>query len=394
MKINSIAYRYVFTEMIPPFAVNLVFFTFVFLMAKILDITKMIVNYKISLSSVFLLLIYSIPHFLEFVIPMSIMISILLTFLRLSSDNEITAFKSGGVSIYGLLPPVLLFCLFGCLLTGFMSIYGLPWGRMGFKELTLKVASSHADIGLKERTFNDSFKGMMLYMNKIDLKSKNLIDVFIEDKSNKNVVSTVVAPRGNLFSDSEKPSFRLRLYSGTINQVDLNKRAVHSINFETYDINLDLKKAVSAAQGGLKDEKEMNLGELRRYLNTVIKKDVQYYAALIEFHKKFAFAFACFSLGILAVPLGVQSRLAKRSFALLLGLVSFLLYYLMLSAGYVFGETGIYPPVVGMWVPNIVMGGLGVFLLVRTANERPVNIGYLPAIIKRLVFRNSTKITS
>ena len=380
--------------MIPPFAVNLVFFTFVFLMAKILDITKMIVNYKISLSSVFLLLIYSIPHFLEFVIPMSIMISILLTFLRLSSDNEITAFKSGGVSIYGLLPPVLLFCLFGCLLTGFMSIYGLPWGRMGFKELTLKVASSHADIGLKERTFNDSFKGMMLYMNKIDLKSKNLIDVFIEDKSNKNVVSTVVAPRGNLFSDSEKPSFRLRLYSGTINQVDLNKRAVHSINFETYDINLDLKKAVSAAQGGLKDEKEMNLGELRRYLNTVIKKDVQYYAALIEFHKKFAITFACFSLGILAVPLGVQSRLAKRSFALLLGLVSFLLYYLMLSAGYVFGETGIYPPVVGMWVPNIVMGGLGVFLLVRTANERPVNIGYLPAIIKRLVFRNSTKITS
>ena len=394
MKINSIAYRYVFTEMIPPFAVNLVFFTFVFLMAKILDITKMIVNYKISISSVFLLLIYSIPHFLEFVIPMSIMMSILLTFLRLSSDNEITAFKSGGVSVYGLLPPVLLFCLFGCLLTGFMSIYGLPWGRMGFKELTLKVASSHADIGLKERTFNDSFKGMMLYMNKIDLKSKNLIDVFIEDKSNKNVVSTVVAPRGNLFSDSEKPSFRLRLYSGTINQVDLNKRAVHSINFETYDINLDLKKAVSAAQGGLKDEKEMNLGELRRYLNTVIKKDVQYYAALIEFHKKFAFAFACFSLGILAVPLGVQSRLAKRSFALLLGLVSFLLYYLMLSAGYVFGETGIYPPVVGMWVPNIVVGGLGVFLLVRTANERPVNIGYLPAIIKRLVFRNSTKITS
>jgi len=394
MKINSIAYRYVFTEMIPPFAVNLVFFTFVFLMAKILDITKMIVNYKISLSSVFLLLIYSIPHFLEFVIPMSIMISILLTFLRLSSDNEITAFKSGGVSIYGLLPPVLLFCLLGCLLTGFMSIYGLPWGRMGFKELTLKVASSHADIGLKERTFNDSFKGMMLYMNKIDLKSKNLIDVFIEDKSNKNVVSTVVAPRGNLFSDSEKPSFRLRLYSGTINQVDLNKRAVHSIKFETYDINLDLKKAVSAAQGGLKDEKEMNLGELHRHLNTVIKKDVQYYAALIEFHKKFAFAFACFSLGILAVPLGVQSRLAKRSFALLLGLVSFLLYYLMLSAGYVFGETGIYPPVVGMWVPNIVMGGLGVFLLVRTANERPVNIGYLPAIIKRLVFRNSTKITS
>jgi len=388
MKINSIAYRYVFTEMIPPFAVNLVFFTFVFLMAKILDITKMIVNYKINISSVLLLLLYSIPHFLEFVIPMSIMMSVLLTFLRLSSDNEITAFKSSGVSIYDLLPPVLLFCLLGCLLTGFMSIYGLPWGRTGFKDLTLEVASSHADMGLKERTFNDSFKGMMLYVNKIDLENKNLIDVFIEDKSNKNVVSTVVAPRGDLFGDADKTSFRLRLYDGTINQVNLSKKAVHSINFETYDINLDLKKAISAAKGRPKGEKEMTLGELRQYVKADTKKDAQYYAALIEFHKKFSIPFACIVLGILAVPLGVQSRLAKRSFALILGLCFFLFYYLMLSAAWVFGEAGVYPPVIGMWVPNIVTGGLGIFLLVRTANERPVNIDYLPVMIKRLVFRN------
>jgi len=52
MKINSILNRYVFKEMIPPFIINLVFFTFIFLMAKILDITKLIVNYRISISSV------------------------------------------------------------------------------------------------------------------------------------------------------------------------------------------------------------------------------------------------------------------------------------------------------------------------------------------------------
>ncbi|MBL7181125.1 MAG: LptF/LptG family permease, partial [Desulfobacterales bacterium] len=179
MKINTIINRYVFTEMMPPFILNIVFFTFVFLMAKILDITKMIVNYRISISSVFLMLLYSIPYFLEFVIPMSIMMSILLTFLRLSADNEIVALKAGGQSIYGMLPPVILFCLLGCLLTGFMSIYGLPWGRLSFAELTVKVASSHANVGLKERTFNDGFKDVMLYINKIDLKSKDLVNVFI-----------------------------------------------------------------------------------------------------------------------------------------------------------------------------------------------------------------------
>ena len=385
MKINSIVNRYFFTEMMPPFILNIVFFTFVFLMAKILDITKMIVNYKISISSVFLLLFYSIPHFLEFVIPLSIMMSILLTFLRLSADNEIVALKAGGFSIYRLLPPVMLFCLLGFLLTGFMSIYGVPWGRLSFKDLTLEVVSSNAKIGLKERTFNDSFKDVMLYMNKIDLKSKILINVFIEDKRNKNIVSTVVAPRGNIFNRPDRPSFHLRLYDGSINQVDINNQATHSIKFDTYDINLDLEKTISAAKGRSKDEKEMNLVELRQHIQTFSKKDVRYFTALIEFHKKFSIAFACFALGILAVPLGIQSHSAKRSFGLGLGLFFFLLYYLMLSAGWVFGETGVYPPVIGMWLPNVVMGGLGLFLLDRTAKERPVNIRYLPALIKRVI---------
>lgn len=373
--------------MIPPFLLNIVFFTFVFLMAKILDITKMIVNYRISIFSVFLMIVYSVPYFLEFVIPMSIMMSILLTFLRLSTDNEIVALKAGGQSIYGMLPPVMLFCLLGCLLTGFVSIYGLPWGRLSFTELTLKVASSHANIGLKERTFNDGFEDVVLYINKIDLKTKALINIFIEDKRNKNVVSTVVAPRGDLISEADRPALHLLLYDGTIHQVDLKNRATYSIKFDTYDVNLDFKKAASAAMERSKDEKEMNFAELRQFIQVYPKKDPQYYAALIEFHKKFSIAFACFALGILAVPLGMQSRTAKRSFGLGLGLFFFLLYYLMLSAGWVFGEAGIYPPVIGMWLPNIVMGGLGLFLLVRTAKERPVNIGYLPDLIKRLVLR-------
>jgi lipopolysaccharide export system permease protein len=374
MKINSILNRYVFKEMIPPFIINLVFFTFIFLMTKILDITKLIVNYRISISSVLLMLIYAVPHFLEFVIPMSVMMAVLLTFLRLSSDNEIVALKAGGISIYGLIPSVLVFSMMGLILTGFMTVYGSPWGKLLLRERTFQIAVSHANVGLKERTFNDGFKDVMLYINKIDLKSKNLVDVFIEDKSTKNIVSTVVAPNGKLFGEPDKLTFHLRLYNGTINQVDLENRSANSANFDTYDINLDLKKLITSAKGGPKDEDEMSLAELFRYLKDATKKDVQYYATLIEFHKKFSIPFACLALGLLAVPLGVESKSAKRSAGLGFGLIFFLIYYLMLSAGRVFGEAGVYPPVIGMWIPNIVMGGLGLFLLVRTANERPVKI--------------------
>ncbi|MDL1987348.1 MAG: LptF/LptG family permease [Deltaproteobacteria bacterium] len=261
MKINSIIYKYIFKEMIPPFVISLLFFNFIFLLTKILDITNMIVNYRISLFDVMLLLIYSMPHFLEFVIPMSTMMTVLLTFFRLSSDNEIVALKAGGMSIYELLPPVLLFCLIGGILTGFMTIYGLPWGRLSFEKLTYEVASSNVNIGIKERTFNDNFKGIMLYTNKIDLKNKTLLDVFIEDQRTKNIISTVVAPKGEMFSEPDKLLFHLRLHDGTINQVNIENKTVHSIKFDTYNINLDLKKSITGKMVQ-KDEKEMSLTEL------------------------------------------------------------------------------------------------------------------------------------
>lgn len=391
MKINAIANRYLFKEMLPPFVVTLLFFTFIFLMTKMLQITEFIVNYRVDPVSVLWMLVYSIPYFLEFVIPMAIMMGVLLAFLRMSRDNEIVAFKAGGVSIYGLLPPVILFCLMGCLLTGVMAIYGLPWGRLSFQDLAFDVATSHIDIGLKERTFNDSFKDVMLYINKIDMKNKALVDVFIEDQRNNKVVSTIVAPRGELFSNPDKFTYRLRLYNGTINQANPEGRTSHAINFDTYDISLDLKKAVFAGRGGPKDEKEMSLGELRKYIRNDKKKDAQYYVTLLEFHKKFSIPFACLALGLLAVPLGVQSRSGRRSAGLGMGLIFFLFYYLLLSAGLVFGEAGVYPPVIGMWVPNIVIGAIGLYLLIRTARERPAGVDFLYDFIRAAVKRFSGK---
>jgi len=90
--------------------------------------------------------------------------------------------------------------------------------------------------------------------------------------------------------------------------------------------------------------------------------------------KKFSIPFACFVLGILALPLGAQLKSSKRSYGLVVGLAFFLFYYLLLSIGYVFASKAYYPPVLGMWVPNIVIGSVGFYLLIITAKDLPVRI--------------------
>jgi lipopolysaccharide export system permease protein len=327
------------------------------------------------------------PWFLMFIIPMSVMLAVLLTFLRLSSDNEIVAIKSCGLSIYGLLPPVLIFTLIGFLLTSFITLYGVPRAKASLEEMAVKVAASNADIGLKERTFNDTFKGVMLYVNKIDLKNRKLIDVFIEDKRRSDVVSTVIAPEGRLISEPERFIYHLILSNGSIHQTNLKERSATSIQFDTYTLSLDFKKEMDSVTRKKKHREEMSIAELRRFIGDSANEDEDYFKAKIVLHRRFSIPVACLALGLLAFPLGVQSQSTKRSFGLITCLFFFFLYYVLLTAGYSFGKSGVYPPAIGMWLPNFAMTGIGLYFLIQTGREKSLKVYLLAQRIQRFLAR-------
>jgi lipopolysaccharide export system permease protein len=75
--------------------------------------------------------------------------------------------------------------------------------------------------------------------------------------------------------------------------------------------------------------------------------------------------------------LGFHSGGAHRSYGVGLGLTLFLLYYILLTAGWTYGKTGDLPPLVGMWVPNLVFALLGAFLLRRCATDRSLGFDQL-----------------
>ncbi len=381
----SILFRYLFLEMLPPFFLNLAFFSFIFLMKRILDITDMIVNHGVGVGAVCLLLGYTMPYFLQYIIPMSIMMAVLMALLRMSSDNEIMALKAGGVSVYHLLTPVLTFSLLGTLITGYMTIFGVPLGAERFKTLLFDVAASNLNVSLKERTFNDNFKQIMLYVNKIDPHSGELQNVLIEDSRTSGVNNTVVARRGRLFGEPKEMIYHLRLFEGTINQMDMKKRSSNTITFETYDIRLDLKAALSTPGISVKTPAEMTLSNLRAHLKQVKTDKGAYFGALLQYYKKFSIPVACLTMGLLAVPLGIQTRDSKKTVGIGLALLFFLLYYMLLSVGSAFGEDGSYPPVIGMWMPNVILGGCGIYLLVRSAKEKPIPFRWLKPLRERIM---------
>ncbi|MCG8637291.1 MAG: LPS export ABC transporter permease LptF [Desulfobacterales bacterium] len=368
-------------ELIPPFVISLFFLTFVFLMTRIPEITNMVVNYNTDVVDILLMIGFTIPRFMEFTIPMSAMISILLTFMRMSGENEIVALKGAGMSLYKLLPPVLVFAVLATVLNMWVTVFGVSWGKLSLKKKSIEIARSSIDAALQERQFNSQLTDIMIYVSYVDMKTRELKDVFIEDRRTPGVISISVAPRGKLIRLDDEKVYTIRLFDGMINQVNSDDSNVTNINFGHYDINIDL---MSMQKGGpkklQKELDELSLHELVQHIRAGIKDPALRSEALMVLHEKFSIPFACLSLGLLAFPLGVQSMSLRRSSGFSMGIFFFLLYYFLLAAGWSAGETGHYPPFIGMWLPNVVMGVAGIYLLVRNAKEKPVR---LPRVVRQ-----------
>jgi lipopolysaccharide export system permease protein len=366
----NIIHRYIFRAVMIPLGVNLLFFTFIFLMGKMLKITKLIINYQVDAGFIGMLLVYSIPHFLVFVLPISLMLAILLSFMRMAADNEIVALKSAGVSLYRMMPSALAVTLAGAVATLAMTVYGMPQSKLAVKRLTYDMLATHANVGLKARTFNNRFEKVTLYVNAIETQTMRLTDVFIEDRRNPKAVNTIVAPSGELIRVPDRRAVRVRLYNGLINQVQHGDQSASTLYFATYDIEFDLKQAAKLARYKRVDEDEMRLAELENHIRSFETETEDYREALIEYHMKFSIPTACLVLGLLAIPLGLELRSSRKSAGLGMGLMVFIMYYVLLSAGRSLGEVGVVAPAWGVWFPNAIFGVAGIVMLVRCAREK------------------------
>jgi lipopolysaccharide export system permease protein len=118
--------RYIIKEIFPPFFIGLLIYTFVLLMNQILQLSEIFITRGVAFKAAALIFVYLVPSILAFTVPMAVLMGVLGGLSRLSSDSEIMAFKTLGISYKRLLRPVLIFSLCGWLLTSYLALYLAP----------------------------------------------------------------------------------------------------------------------------------------------------------------------------------------------------------------------------------------------------------------------------
>jgi lipopolysaccharide export system permease protein len=208
------------------------------------------------------------------------------------------------------------------------------------------------------------------------VKSKTLKweNVFISDARNPAEVFSIFAREGEVLSDPQALAVTLRLHNGSIHKLGKDPHSYQKVDFNTYDLRLNLKTGLQEKKTEEKHPADMTLGELIRSIQSLKGKPADTKTQWVKVHEKFSIPFACLIFGIIGVPLGLQSRVARRSksrgFSWSIGIL--LIYYLLTSAGTSLAERGTLLLEVGMWAPNLIFITLGIHLLVKAANEKPV----------------------
>ena len=378
-------YRYILKELSLVFGISLVTFTFILLVAKIFTFTDLVVNKGVSPVVLIHLIGYKLPYFFVFTFPMSILMATLITFLRLSQDHEITALKASGVSLTQILPPVLALSVFAHLATTFMAVYLMPEGNRAFKGLVQQLAQQKAYVGISPRIFIDDFQDLVLYVNSVDTSGRYLEKIFIADERDPGLSHAIIAQKGVVMGNAQTKGLALRLSNGEIHYDSKDLKSTDTVQFNTYELSLEMPQSAESSGPGELGESEMRLKELWAEIQKLETEDVKYNMLVMEFHEKFAVPFSCLILGFIGLAIGVQSKAYGFSAGVAMALGVFLVYYVLLSAAKSFGESGAIPPALGMWMPNLLLGGLSMAMFISACRERPMrSLELLMAIAEKI----------
>ncbi len=327
-------------------------------------------NRGLPLRNIILLFAYIMPAFLEVTVPMAMLLAILIAFGRLSADSEVIAMRSSGLSLYQLVPPVAVFVTITTIATGALGFWARPWGNRSLKSALFDIARTRASAGLQAQVFNDDFPNLVIYMESLDPHTDRLTHVLIADERDPRQHNRIFARNGYMISDAKAQTVTLRLLEGTIHTTDPRGGAEYQTDFQTYDVNLDLRQAFAGARERERDPKELTLGQLARAIAAKQRAGRPYGGELVEYHRKFSIPFACVVFGLIAMPLGIQPARAVRSRGFVVSLVVIFGYYILLSGGQALAERDLVPAVVGLWFPNAVFAVVGLYLFLQAARER------------------------
>jgi LPS export ABC transporter permease LptG/LPS export ABC transporter permease LptF len=380
LRFPSILDRYIARAWASHVGLVLLAFVSIFLLAHFMDLVDDIEQNAVKWRVVVHYYVFYIPQILFTVAPVAVLVGVLVTLGLLARKNEITAMKSGGISVYRAVGPVLGMGLLMSLLLYGLQEYLLPE--------TNKVADMDFNV-IKGRPPQSSDQLDRRWILASDHRFYNY--------------DYLAAPRRPLERGLAEPGPRedFALYGFSLYDVnpetwELDERlyaarATWDATTGTYDLengwrrtigrrssfhsfHVERVRAIGGAPGGeieppayFKREDQpsdtMRFGELRDYIDSLEARGFDVAPLLVQLHRKLAFPMVGLVMTILGIPFSFVVARRGALYGIGLSIVIGIVYWACLGVFQAFGENAALNPALAAWAPNLLFGAAGLYLL-------------------------------
>ena len=355
--------RYVIREVLWPFLIGLLVFTFMLIIPFLIEYAESFVSKGVPVVVVLRVMATLVPGVLALTIPMSLLLGLLVAFGRLSADREFVAMQACGVSLIRLLRPVGLLSILAWASTTYILIVAVPDANQHFREIIFGIVAARAEGEVRPRVFFEDFPDVVLYVREVPASGDGWTDVFMADSRPGQPQAIYLARHGRVVIDRERRTLDMVLEDGARHVADgAEKYEVFQFDRLLLRLNPD---TVFPREGPPLGAREMSIPQLQARAAELEREGIYPHSELFEIQKKFSIPFACLVFGLIGLALGVNNRRDGKLASFALGIGVIFAYYVLLWLGQSLVRGHVVPPWLAAWMPNLALGGLGVWLLQR-----------------------------
>src|SRR5438105_2009799 len=355
--------RYILREFLKILALVLISTAALFIIVDYTELSGDIRSNHIAFHTVFAYYRFLLFQIINYTLPISVLVATLVAFGIFSKNNEVTAFKSGGVSLYRIALPIVGIAVFMSFLSYLMGDYVLPYSNQRVDQLRNKIKG----------------KGVVAVQNQQKLwflgKGRYIINFLSYDRNAKQLSQVQVF-------ELHPTKFRLtrRIYAQRARwdgQGWVFERGwIASFaddgtsTYTPFDapIRLYYRERPDDFATEVKAPDQMTFAQLHRYIETIRKSGYAAEELMVKLYAKTSWPFISVVMAMIALPfafrVGKRGALYGVGIALVVGIV----YWMVFAIFTKFGEVGNLPAVLSAWSANILfaIAALYLFLHVET----------------------------
>jgi LPS export ABC transporter permease LptF/LPS export ABC transporter permease LptG len=345
------------------FVVMLAGFVVIFDAFTLFDLLADISRNHVAIQTVLSYFRYLIPLMLYQLAPLAALVATLVTLGILAKNNEVIAFKAGGISLYRLVLPL---TLAGCLVAGGMFLLDdtfLPYANQRQDALRNEIKGRPAQTYFQPAQQWIAGRDDKLYNYEFFDPDQQLfggLNVFELDPSTFQIRRRIYASRATW----ESTENTWALTGGWVRTFDPSGRVS---NFQTFKVTSlsELAEPPSYFRREVRQYYQMNWRQLGSYIESLKQAGFDTARLSVEWNKKFAFPVIAAVIIFLSAPFGflVGTRGAVGGIALAVGIA--VVYWATSALFEAMGAIGQLPPTMAAWAPDAIFAFLGAYFFLR-----------------------------